>query len=167
MRKCWWVFVLLIFGAVSMASSKKGTAVFLSFHLETSKDDWPKNAQAVKMGDPAQQYYFKLSPVITDGEVKWFSPFISQDGVTYGCAFKLSQHGTNILQQVTSAPENHGKLLASNMQPLDADSGPLRSYVQIDRRVDDGILVVWDGFTDRHLRLFAERFPHARDVEAR
>ena len=164
MRNRWWVIVLLLLGVISMASSRKGTSVMLSFHLETSKEDWPKYAQAVKMGDPVQQYYFKLSPLITDSEIKWFSPFISADGVTYGCAFKLSQHGTNILQMTTSAPENHGKLMASNMQPLDENGSSIRSYVQIDRRIDDGILVVWEGFSDAHLRVFAQRFPHVRDV---
>ena len=163
----WWsILVLVCLGLASSASSKRGAPVLLSFHLETTKDAYPKSAMAVKMGEPVQQYYFSLIPILTDSQIKWFSPFISQDGVTYGCAFKLNQHGINILQQVTSAPESHGKLLASNVQPLDENSPPVRGYVQIDRRIDDGIIVVWDGFTDAHLRVFSERFPHARDTAA-
>jgi len=165
MRNPWWTILVVIgLGLATTASSKRGTPVLLSFHLETSKDAWPKSAIAVKMGEPVQQYYFSTSPIFTDAEVKWFSPFISQDGVTYGCAFKLNSSGANRLQQITAAPENHGKLLASNVQPLDPSSPPLRSYVQIDRRVDDGIIVVWDGFTDAHLRIFSQRFPHVRDT---
>ncbi len=165
MRSRWPGLFLLALCLPLMASGKRGSApALVSFHLETSEGDYPKFAHAVKMGDPAQQYYFKLSPALTDGDVQWFYPFLAADGVTYGTAFKMGTHGSNVLQTLTSSPENQGKLFAVNVMPLDSKSSPMRDYLQIDRRIDDGVVVIWQGLTDAHLRVFAQRFPHVRDV---
>jgi len=157
------VFLLAVAGLLSLASSKRGEAVLVSFHMETSKEDYPKFAQAVKMGNPAQQFYFKLSPVVTDQDIVWFYPFISEDGVTYGAAFKLSNVGTNRLTNLTSEPANRGRLLAANVQPVSSRTPPVRTFLQIDRRITDGTLVVWKGLTDEHLRVFTKQFGHVRD----
>jgi len=146
------------------ASGKRGEPVVISFHLETVQAEWPKFAQAIKMGDPAQQYYFKMAPSLTDGDIEWYYPFIAEDGVTYGVAFKLKNKGAGMLRELTSDPKNQGKLLAGNVQPLDQSSGPVRCYLQIDRRIDDGVLVFWEGLTDLHLQWLGARFPHARDA---
>jgi hypothetical protein len=156
-----WAFVACL---ALTASGKRGEPVVISFHLETVQAEWPKFAHAIKMGDPAQQYYFKLAPSLTDGDIAWYYPFIAEDGVTYGTAFKLNRKGAQVLRDLTSDPKNQGKLLAGNVQPLDDRSGPVRCYLQIDRRIDDGVLVVWQGLTDQHLQWLGGRFPHARDV---
>lgn len=136
----------------------------ISFHLETVQEEWPKFAQAIKMGDPAQQYYFKMAPSLTDGDIAWYFPFIAEDGVTYGAAFKLKNKGKDVLRELTSEPKNQGKLLAANVQPMDQSSGPVRSFLQIDRRIDDGVLVIWQGLTDPHMQWLGGNIPHARDV---
>lgn len=147
------------------SGQRSGSApILISFHLETNGDDWPKYAEAIKMGSPAKQYYFRKMPVATDQEIVWFYPFLAEDGATYGAAFKFNQHGTELLSQVSGTPTNQGKLLAVNLQPISSKQGPVRSYIQIDRTVNDGIVVIWKDLTDEHLRVFAQRFPHVRDV---
>lgn len=150
-------------GLLSLGSGKRGESILVSFHLETNREEWPKFAQAVKMGDPAQQYYFKISPIITDADILWFYPYISEDGVTYGAAFKLKEAATERLANITSDPVYRGRLLGAHVQPLTAKGTPLLSYLQIDRRITDGVLVIWKGLTDAHLRAFTQRFSHVRD----
>ena len=158
------VLILPLLTLSVSGSGKRKENLLFSFHLETSKDEYPKFAQAVKMGDPARQYYFRIMPSITDDDVEWYYPFISDDDTTYGVAFKLSAKGTGRLTSLTSLPENHGRLLASNVQALSDRIGPVRNYVQIDRRISDGVLVIWQGLSDDHLRVFSRRFPHVRDL---
>ncbi len=157
------VFLLLALGLTSFGSGKRGQAVLISFHLEGSKEEWPKFAQAVKMSD-GQQFYFKVLPVATDADIQWFYPFVSDDKTTFGAAFKLDQRGSNALAQITGSPENHGRLLAVVTQPLSDQLPGLRNYLQIDKRITDGVVVVWSGLTDQHLRVFSGRFPHVRDL---
>lgn len=155
--------LLVLAGICSLGSGKRGESLLVTFHLETSQEEWPKFAQAVKMGSPPQQFYFKLSPIITDADILWFYPFISEDGVTYGAAFRLSPAGTERLTNISSDPTYRGRLLGVHVQPIGPKSGPLQSYLQIDRRITDGTLVIWKGLTDAHLRAFTERFAHVRD----
>lgn len=154
-------------GLFCLGSGKRGEGVLVTFHLETSKEEWPKFAQAVKMGDPAQQFYFKLTPAFTDVDILWYYPFISKDGVTYGAAFKLKDGPTERLISLTSDPVYRGKLLGAHVQPLTSKSQPLQSYLQIDRRITDGVLVIWKDLTDMHLRAFSERFQHVRDFKGK
>ncbi|MEM7014358.1 MAG: hypothetical protein AAF585_23095 [Verrucomicrobiota bacterium] len=158
--------ILALTGLTLLGSGQRSSnaPILMSFHMETTQEDYPKFAEAIKMGNPAQQYYFLKMPVVTDRDVSWFYPFLADDGVTYGVAFKLNRPGTDKLTQVSTTPTNQGKLIGVNIQALSRKQGPVRSYIQIDRGVSDGVLVIWKGLTDQHLRVFAQRFPHARDL---
>jgi hypothetical protein len=160
-------FLLIASGLFCLGSGKRGQPVLISFHLETGREEWPKFAQAVKMGDPAQQFYFKLSPALTDADILWFYPFISEDQVTYGAAFKLKETASQRLTTLTGDPAFRGKLMGVHVQPIGSKSAPLQSYLQIDSRITDGTLVIWKGLTDGHLRAFSQRFPHYRDFKGK
>ena len=62
---------------------------------------------------------------------------------------------------------SHGNLIAANVQPISNREAPDRAYLQIDRPVSDGVIVIWQGFNEKHLRLFTQRFPHVRDLMER
>lgn len=156
------VLILLALCLPLLGSGKRSDGVLVSFHAEGTKEEWPKFAQAVKMSD-GKQYYFRILPVVTDANVAWYYPFIAPDK-TFGVAFKLDSRGTNALTSYTSSPENHGQLLAAVVHPISQQIGGVRSYLQIDKRVTDGIIVIWSGLTDKHLRVFSARYPHVRDL---
>ena len=158
--------ILAVTGLMLLGSGQRSSnsPIFMSFHLETTREEYPKFAEAIKMGNPAQQYYFAKMPVVTDRDVSWFYPFLADDGSTYGAAFKLNRPGTDKLTQVSTTPTNQGKLIGINVQGLSRKQGPIRSYIQIDRGVSDGVIVIWSGLTDQHLRVFTQRFPHVRDL---
>ncbi|MEO0446092.1 MAG: hypothetical protein AAF191_08455 [Verrucomicrobiota bacterium] len=121
-------------------------------------------AHAVKLGNPAQQFYFTLTPVFTEQDVRWFYNFISEDGLTFGAAFKLHPQSAERLNLITKEPAFQGKLLAAYVQPVTAQSPPVQSVVRIDRGVTDGVLVIWKGLTNEHLQILQRRIPHVREV---
>jgi len=147
-----------------ISAGKRDDSVLLTIHLETSEDEYPKFAQAIKMGEPAKQYYFQILPVLTNRDVAWFYPFISEDGVTYGTAFKLNKRGTDMLKSISLTPDYSGKLMVVNIAAISKKEPAVKTYLEIDRPISDGIVVVWGGLSDKHLRVFTKFFPHVRDV---
>lgn len=166
MRRRITLALLACVGLTLVSNSKRGSGapILLSFHLETTADEYPDFAQAIKMGNPAQQFYFSKMPLVTDHDIAWFYPFLADDGATYGVAFKLNRKGTDVLLQASTTPSNQGKLIAANVQAISRKQGMIRTYIQIDRGSTDGVLVIWKGLSDEHLRIFTQRFPHVRDL---
>jgi hypothetical protein len=132
---------------------KKAQSFLITFHVEGVADEAPEFASPVKMGTEMRQYYFRKVPEFTDQDIEWFHPFISQDGQTYGAAFKLNG---NASQQLKALCLTHaGKLLGARIA-----NAPY-SAVMIDRPVDDGVLVVWQGLGKAHLKAFEKKFRHS------
>ncbi len=157
---------LLILALTLMGSSKRDATALISIHLETSQEEYPKFAEAVKMGEPARQYFFQRSPLLTDRDVVWFYPFIAEDN-TYGTAFQLNRRGAEMLKRISLDPAFSGKLLGVYVMPLSNKVPAVESYLQIDRPVSDGIVVIWKGLSDKHLRVFAKRYPNVKDLQGR
>lgn len=146
-----------------MGSGKRESGSLVSMHIETSKDEYPKFAHAIKMGDPAEQFFFQTLPVLTDRDFVWFYPFIAEDK-SYGTAFKLNKRGTDMLKSISLTPGYSGKLMAVYVMPLGKKEPAVQSYLQIDRPISDGIIVIWKGLSEKHLTVFAKQWPHVRDV---
>ena len=152
------ILVLTLLASVLFCSGagKKYKLYLVTFHLEAEKTDNPKMITPVKLGREHRQYFFNKIPTFTDHDIKWFFPFTSDDGVSYGAAFKLKDHATTELKAITLT--NQGKLLG-----LRCSDAPLEA-VLIDRPITDGVIVVWNGLQQRHLQEFRKRFPHVDDL---
>ena len=148
---------LLVLPSWTEAGGKKTQNSILSFHLEADQTDNPKFIVPAKLGSEHRQYFFQKVPTFNDKDVAWFYPFLSEDGVSYGAAFKLKEHAAVELKAVTLT--NQGKLLG-----LRCADAPLQA-VLIDRPLDDGVVVVWKGLQQRHLKDFKKKFPHVDDVQ--
>ena len=109
------------------------------------------------MGSEAKQYYFEIMPSFTNKDIVWFYPFVSKDGRSFGAAFKLNPQATRHLHAVSQNAQ--GKLMGARV------AGAALTAVAIDRPVDDGVIVIWDGLTRDHLQLFQRYFPHVEDVQ--
>ncbi len=149
---------LLVFG-ILLASAlwcegagKKYKLYIVTFHVEGDDKDNPKMVTPVKLGQEHRQYYFSNLPTFTDKDIAWFYPFTAADGVSYGAAFRFKEHAARQLKDVTLV--NHGKLLG-----LRCSDAPLQA-VLIDRPIDDGVVVIWSGLQQRHLKEFEKYFPH-------
>lgn len=138
------------------AAGKKSQNFLVSFHLEADQTDNPKFITPVKLGSEHRQYFFKKIPDFTDKDIAWFFPFLSQDGVSYGAAFRLKEPAAAQLKAFTLS--NQGKLVG-----LRCSDAPLQAVI-VDRPIDDGVIVVWSGLQQRHLQEFQKKFPHVDDV---
>jgi len=135
--------------------SKNGRLITMHFEEESNSN--PKMVTPVKLGSEHRQYFFSKMPTFTASDIKWFYPFTSEDGVTYGAAFRLKDYAARELEEQTLV--NHGKLLG-----VRCSDAPL-SVVLVDRPITDGIVVVWSGLLQRHLKEMQKQFPHVDDLE--
>lgn len=147
---------LLFAGLLCMAAGKKSDMHLITFHVEGEQTDNPKFLTPVKLGTEHRQYFFNKVPSFTDRDIQWFYPFTAQDGVSYGASFRLKDHAATELRAVTLT--NQGKLLG-----LRCSDAPLQA-VLIDRPNDSGIVTIWGGLQQRHLKEFRKRFPHVDDL---
>jgi len=128
----------------------------ITMHFEEESNSNPKMVTPVKLGTEHRQYFFSKLPTFTAADIEWFYPFTSQDGVTYGAAFRFKDYAARELEEQTLV--NHGKLLG-----IRCSDAPL-SVVLVDRSITDGVVVVWGGLQQRHLKEFQKQFPHVDDV---
>lgn len=153
----WWTFVALVaFALLSIGAGKKYQLYLVTFHVEGEMTDNPKMITPVKLGAEHRQYYFSKIPSFTDHDIAWFYPFTSRDGASFGVAFKLKDHAAQELKGITLT--NQGKLLG-----IRCSNAPIQA-VLIDRPIDDGVIVIWEGLSQDHLKEFKRRFPHVDDV---
>ena len=148
------VLLLLFLGTFCFSAGNKSKRKVVSFHIQGAETDGEKFVIPITMG--SQRYYFRKIPVFTDEDVKWFYPFNSRDGKSFGVAFCLKNHAAMKLNDICRT--HPGKLLAINV------IGAPTQAVIIDRPPNDGIIVLWKGMTQDYLTLFRAKFPHMDDV---
>ncbi|MEM8953258.1 MAG: hypothetical protein AAGD22_03815 [Verrucomicrobiota bacterium] len=134
---------------------KKKQRTMVSFHLETSADEAPKFAFPHTLPGTNIERYFKINPEFTNRQIMWFHPFDSKDGRSNGLVFQLDQAATIRLEAISA--QNRGKYLVTSL--LGAQSAP----ILIDRPVDDGVIVVWDGVSDAQIAMLAEEMNQYQD----
>lgn len=152
--KFWLATILaLAMPLAAPAAGKKSKSFLITVHVEGTAEEAPKFSAPVKLGSEGRQYYFKRVPEFTDDDIAYFYPFISKDGKSYGVGFKLKNHASETLKGLCLT--NPGKLLGVRIP-----NAPYTALL-IDRPIDDGVIVVWDGLTKQHLKAFENKFPHA------
>jgi len=140
-----------------MAAGNKPKGKFLSFHLEGEETDSEKFVMGVPLGSDQRKYFFRKIPEFTGSDVEWFYPFKSENGQSYGVAFRLNSKSAVKLNDLCRTYP--GKLFGINVV------GSLFKAVIIDRPSTDGIIVLWSGLTENHLTLFRTKFPHVDDFQ--
>ncbi|MGJ8724336.1 MAG: hypothetical protein ACSHYB_07255 [Roseibacillus sp.] len=132
-----------------MAGSKKDEKLVVQFNLQGAETDGPK--MSVPQEVAGARVFFRLSPEISTHDIESFRPFPADDGYSYGVMLKLTRTGAQRLAATTNA--NQGKLLMAriNGRPLDV--------VEIDRTVNDGLLVIWQGVTVKEISMADKMMP--------
>ena len=155
--RCWFVAGLLVASTfVLTAGGNKSKGILVTVHLEAPEEDYPKFAGPAKLGSESRQYFFRKIPEYTDDHIAWFYPFVSQDGKSFGAAFKLKETKIGALRALTT--QHQGKLLGIRIP-----NAPYNALL-IDKPIDDGILVFWEGLSKVHLEAFEKKFPHVDDL---
>lgn len=132
------------------AAGRKTPSNLFTLHVQGTPDQGEKFVTPVKLGSEAQQYYFSIAPEIHDNHVAAIYPFISRDGATYGVSFILNQVGRERLSSVTL--QNQGRLVGIHLL------GGHNSALFVDRPVDDGVVVVWEGLTQAQIKTLSKKF---------
>ena len=151
-RRLAYAFLPVVALFLLTGAGKKSQSYLVTFHVEGTAEEAPEFASPVKLGTEMRQYFFKKVPEFTDSDIAWFFPFISQDGQSFGVAFKLKPNATQQLKALCLT--HQGKLLGARIA-----NAPYTA-VMIDRPVDDGVIVVWQGLGKAHLKAFEKKFPH-------
>ncbi len=156
--KPWGVCALTLILTLSAvyAGGKRYHLYLCKFHLEGDIGDNPKFMIPVSLGSERRTYHFNKIPSFTDADIAWFYPFNAENGLSYGAAFRLKDHAATELTALSRT--NPGKLLG-----LTVGDAPVAA-VRIDRPVDDGVIVMWEGLQPSHLQEFQKRFPHVDTI---
>jgi len=156
MHRRFLIILLLIPALLTIGARKKSKPLTVSFHLETSQEDGPKFAIPVKLGSERRQYFFKRSPEFTENDIAYYYPFMAKNGSTFGVGFKLKPKAAVELKAL--ALNFQGKLLGTRI------GSTHYSAVIIDRPDTSGVITVWEGLTQDHLKTLDKIIPHAEKV---
>lgn len=144
---------LLITAAVAMSpaaygSGKKEEKASISFHIETEASDNPKMIFPQLANGKTR--YFRRLPEVGTKDILSFSPFSSEHS-DYGVVFKLKSARHNRYSAITNT--NQGRWMIAQL------NGRVVDGFQIDKQVDDGVLVVWKGVTLADIAILDSQFP--------
>lgn len=133
----------------AFAGGKKDKGLVVSFHLQGAETDGPK--MSVPQEVAGSKVFFRLSPEFSHKDIQSFRPFPADDGTTYGILFRLNPVSAKRLQSITNA--NRGSLLMArlNGRPIDV--------VTIDKTINDGLMVIWQGVTTREISAADKMMP--------
>lgn len=143
------VFSLLLFPVNSYAGGKAGEKAVVTFHVQADEFENPKMIFPVELG--GQQVVFRRMPEFSSKDVAAFNPFPSDDGISYGLVLQLKASAKNRLSAISAANQGRWMVSMTNGRMVDA--------VQIDRQVDDGLLVIWQGVTQEEIALYDKLLP--------
>ncbi|MES2657647.1 MAG: hypothetical protein V4689_03460 [Verrucomicrobiota bacterium] len=132
------MMVVLALAPAGFAGGNKSNKASVTFHMETAGTDNPKMIFSQQMAN-GQERFFLRSPEISISDIATFQPFPSESGQDYGVVFTLKPAAVTKLAAITNT--NPGKWMVVQM------NGRLVDGVMIDKQIDDGRLVVWQGVT--------------------
>lgn len=147
--------LLLGLSGVCVAGGDKKQSVALSLHLETEGTDNPKMIFPQFVG--GKQRFFRKMPEVSSRDFVAFSPFPSDDGMSYGVVFVLKEAAKRRYAAVTNM--NTGRWLLAHVNGRVADA------VLIDKAVEDGLVVVWKGISLEEIGEFDKAMPRVGEAK--
>ncbi len=148
------IAILLLFLCILLPSAGKRDRVVIGFHAEGGAEEGSKFVMSpIPIGNPPRKVHFRLVPEISTKQIQAFYAFPAEDG-SYGVAFKLIESGQLTLNALSSS--QHGKYLLTTF------NNQAVSYVLIDRKVSDGVIVVWSGVGEKDLAVLRKKLQEVR-----
>lgn len=144
-----WMMCLLLCTCSVFAGGNKGKPTYVSFHIETEGSDNPKMISPLEV--MGKQRFFRRIPEVSSKDFVAFSPFPAEDQGSYGVIFQLKDNARRRFSAVTNA--NQGKWLVCQ------GFGRVLDGVLIDAPIDDGVIVVWKGFSLDEIKQLDETLP--------
>jgi hypothetical protein len=140
---------LLLTSPTAWAGAKKGDNLIVTFHMETDGNSNPK--MVFDQVIAGKKVFFSRMADFSSRDVVAFSPFLADDKQTYGAVFQLRGSAKTKLENLSTA--NKGKLLCAKI------NGRLVDAVMIDKTIEDGMLVIWNGIMDMEVKEYDKVAP--------
>lgn len=144
-----WILLALAWVPVALAGGDKKEVARVSFHIETEATDNPKMIFPHDLY--GQRKYFRRIPEVSSRDFVAFTPFPAEDQGSYGLVFQMKDPARRRLAAITAV--NTGRWLVCQA------FGRIVDGVMIDKAVDDGAVVVWQGISIEEVRLLDESLP--------
>lgn len=145
---------LVVLCSLTISGGRK-PKLAISFHIEGQQLDGPKMVQPMKLGNPAKVYFFRKAPELTERHIQGYYPFLANDGSSFGAAFKLNQHGSDILTTISTISQGRKLLTVLDAEPVD--------FIVLDKPIRDGYIVCWGGLTKADLAKFDTQFQRIQE----
>lgn len=142
------VLCALALAAHADAAGKNDKAPVVTFHVEGHETDNPK---MIEVGQTkAGKKIFRRVPDIATGDVQAFAPFPGASGAA-GVMFQLKPRATRRLSAISASNIDKWILPRFNGREMEA--------MIIDKQIDDGLIVIWDGITPAEIALLDAKYP--------
>lgn len=132
----------------ALAGGKRPQKNRLTFHIESHQSDGPKMVFPLEMGN--KKRFFKKSPATFTKEIVSLKHFVADDG-TFGAAFAFDKAAAGRIAALTTTNQDKWLVAMLNGRAVDA--------VFIDRPVNDGKLVIWQGIQQVEIIRFEYAMP--------
>jgi hypothetical protein len=152
MRRCFAAVLALVAAGYCVPAAGGGKAdnkASVTVHLETEASDNPKMIFQQDVGGRTR--YFRRVPEIATRDVVSFSPFPAEAGGAYGAVFRLKPNASRRLAAVTNANQGRWMVVMIN--------GRVADGVLIDKQINDGMVVAWNGVNLADITVFDESMP--------
>lgn len=138
--------LMLVMGLLSagLMAAGKNTGPFIAIHPEGAEDEGQRMVRPDEQGGETRWY--RISPEVSGRHFSGYTPFLSEDGITYGAALYLNDEGTRAVQVMCSTFQGKLARIIVNGRPVDT--------VRIDRAPRDRRIIIWSGLTPEDFKAF-------------
>lgn len=129
-------------------SKRRDPNIAVRFHAQVSTFD-PSFAAKVTAGNPPRDLIVEKIPSLSERDVESFYPYKAADG-TFAAAFQLDRHGAVILETLSAQNKGRSIVVAVNARAI--------AVLNVDKKINDGIIYVPYGFTIEEIHKLGESF---------
>ncbi|MBE2204519.1 MAG: hypothetical protein IAE94_09305 [Chthoniobacterales bacterium] len=142
--------LILLFPLAAFAWGKKPAPVSLRLFCEGNEKEGESFVTPIELTNPPKKVFMRKVPIVTERDIRAFYPFPGRDGMI-GAYFLLDPHGADKLEQFTT--EDRGKLAVVVV------NGRVAAALQVEQRVQDGILYVPGGLLPNEIEMLEAKYP--------
>lgn len=144
---CFRILLLLVLALAAVAppchAGGKSPGLYIGFHPEGEESEGPRLVRPDTVG--GKKRWFRISPELSTRHFRAYTPFLSEDGATWGAALQLTEEGERAARGL--AANFSGRLVRIVVNGRSVDT------VLIDRHPEDGYMIIWRGLTAKDFEL--------------
>ena len=151
MKRAIGLLVLGFAAVVLLTGAGRKDKFTITFHVQGEEHEGTFVHKDPQLGEGI---YFRKVPVISHNDMKFFYPFLSADGQSYGAVFPLSAAGQQRL--ATLKVSEPGRLLRAVVSGVPVDT------LKVDRGGASEAIVIWRGLSEKVLKSCEKKLERRR-----